>query len=124
MSFLKNCGFGCLYSFISIFLLTFVLTFFSYIDFVNSGWFIFFMIFNLVFSIFLGGFVVGKGSRCKGFLEGIKFGVIALLIISLINFMGFQSSFDMKFVMFSFIIIVSAMLGGMVGICFKKNNID
>lgn len=122
MNFLKNCGFGCLYSFISIFFLTFILSLFSYIDFVNSGWFVFFMIFNLVLSIFIGAFIVGRGSKCKGFLEGIKFGFVVLLIISVINFLGFDSTFSMKYVLFCLIILASSMLGGMVGIGFKKNN--
>ena len=120
MNFLKKCSISCLYSLGFIFLLTFILTFFSYIDFVNNGWFIFFMIFNLVLSVFIGAFIMGKKSSKKGWLEGLKFGLIFLFIISLVNYLGFESSFNMKFVIFGLIILASSMLGGMIGIGFRK----
>ena len=92
-----------------------------YINFINNGWFIFFMIFNLVLSTFIGSFIVGKNSKQKGYLEGIKFGLILLLIVSIINFIGYSTKFNIKYIMFGLIIIISSMTGGMTGIGFKKN---
>lgn len=120
MRFLKCYGLGFLFSFGFLLFLTFVLTFFSYINFINDGWFVFFMIFNLFFSLFISGFVIGKGSIKKGYLEGIKFGLLFYFFICLVDFILFGCKFNMKFVIFGLIIVFSSMFGGMVGILFKK----
>ena len=109
---LKNIGISCLYSYGFIFVLTFILSFFNYITF--------FMIFNLVLSVFIGGFICGKGSLKKGWLEGLKYGFVFLFILTLLNILGYSNSLSMKYFVFSCIILVSSILGGMVGIGFSK----
>ena len=121
MKCLKNIGFSCLYSYGFIFVLTFILSFFNYINFID-GMFTFFMIFNLVISVFIGGFVCGKRSLKKGWLEGLKFGFVFLFILTLLNIFGYSNSLTLKYFVFSCIILVSSILGGMVGIGFKKNS--
>ena len=121
MKCLKNIGFSCLYSYGFIFVLTFILSFLNYINFID-GMFTFFMIFNLVISVFIGGFVCGKRSLKKGWLEGIKFGFVFLFILTLLNIFGYSNSLTLKYFVFSCIILVSSILGGMIGIGFKKNS--
>ena len=121
MKCLKNIGFSCLYSYGFIFVLTFILSFLNYINFID-GMFTFFMIFNLVISVFIGGFVCGKRSLKKGWLEGLKFGFVFLFILTLLNILGYSNSLTLKYFVFSCIILVSSILGGMIGIGFKKNS--
>lgn len=120
MNYLKRIGISCLYSFLCVLVLTFILTIFNYFDIFDGGLFIFFMIFNLVFSVFLGGFLIGRNSSKKGWLEGLKFGLVFLIFVALLVFFGFSHSIDIKFLVFSFIILFSSILGGMMGICFSK----
>ena len=120
MNYLKNLGFSFLYSFISILVLTFVLTFLNYVNFIKGGFFTFFLIFNLVFSVFLGSFSITRESSSNGWFEGLKFGFLFLLIITLLNYFVFSFGFNFKYLVFSIIILVSALLGGMVGINFRK----
>lgn len=115
---LKNIGISCLYSYGFILILTFILTILNYINFID-GMFIFFMLFNLILSVFIGGFIIGKKSLKKGWLEGLKFGFVFLIILSILNYLGFSSNFSFKFFVFSCIILVSSILGGMIGIGFK-----
>lgn len=115
---LKNIGISCLYSYGFIFVLTFILSFFNYINFIE-GMFTFFMVFNLILSVFIGGFVCGKRSLKKGWLEGLKYGFVFLFIITLLNILGFSSNLTIKYFVFCCIILVSSILGGMVGIGFR-----
>jgi len=120
MNCLKNIGVSCIFSISLILILTFILTIFNYINFINDGFLIFFEVFNLVISIFVGGFFVGKKSYKKGWLEGIKFGFIFTVLMVLINYLGFDVNISVKFIIFNIIILVVAMFGGMVGISFRK----
>ncbi len=115
---LKNIGISCLYSYGFIFILTFLLSFFNYVNFIE-GSFTFFMIFNLILSVFIGGFVCGKRSLKKGWLEGLKYGFVFLIILTLLNFLGFSNSLSLKYFVFCSIILVSSILGGMIGISFR-----
>ncbi len=120
MNYLKNLGISFLYSVGSLLILIFLLTLFNYINFIDGGFFTFFMIFDLVFSVFLGAFVLSRNCLDKGWFEGLKFGFIFLVIISLLNYFGFNYHFNIKYIVFSIIILVSSLLGGMIGINFKK----
>lgn len=120
MNYLKNLGISFLYSIISLLVLIFLLTFLNYINFIDGGFFIFFMIFDIVFSVFWGAFVLSRNCSDKGWFEGLKFGFVFLLFITLLNYFGFDFHFNLKYIVFSIIILVSSVLGGMVGINFKK----
>ena len=116
---LKNIGISCLYSYGFIFVLTFILSLFNYVNFID-GMFTFFMIFNFVLSVIVGGFCIGRRSLKKGWLEGLKFGFVFLVILSLLNIFGFSNSLSLKYFVFSCIVLVSSILGGMIGIGFSK----
>lgn len=120
MNYLKNLGISFLYSIGSLLILIFLLTLFNYINFIDGGFFIFFMIFDLVFSVLLGSIMLSRNCNDKGWFEGLKFGFIFLLFISLLDYFGFSFSFNFKYLIFSIIILVSSVLGGMIGINFKK----
>ena len=118
MKCLKNIGISCLYSYGFIFVFTFILSFFNYINFID-GMFSFFMIFNLVLSVFIGGFICGKRALKKGWLEGLKYGFVFLFILTLLNVLGFSNGLSSKYFVFCSIILVSSILGGMIGIGFR-----
>lgn len=120
MSYFKNICISFVYSLFSLLILTFILTFFNYINIINGGFFTFFMIFNFVFSVFLGAFMISKKCNNNGWFEGLKFGFVFLLFISLLDYFGFSFKFNLKFLMFSVILLVSSIFGGMVGINFRK----
>ena len=121
MKVLKNIGISIFVSFVLVLVLTFILTVFNYFDFINNGFFVFFLIFNLIVSIYVGGFIIGKKSNKKGYLEGLKFGFVMCFILFLLNYLGFEKSMNLKFVVFNLIILVCSMFGGMVGISFQSS---
>ena len=120
MNYLKNLGLSFLYSLISILVLTFILTIFNYINLIKGGFFTFFLIFNLALSVFLGSFKISKESNNKGWFEGLKFGFLFILVITLFNYFILSLNPNFKYLIFSIIILICSLFGGMVGINFKK----
>lgn len=120
MNYLKNIGISLIYNIGCLVVLTFLLTVFNYFDIINGGLFTFFMIFNFVFSVFLGSILFGRNFLSNGWFEGLKYGFIFLCIISVFDYFLLSFHFNFKFLVFSIIILFSSVLGGMVGINFKK----
>lgn len=66
-------------------------------------------------SLFIGGVYLGKHSKEKGWLEGLKLGGGTVLFLFLISILFFNS-FSFKGIVYYIIILFSAMLGAMFGI--------
>lgn len=66
-------------------------------------------------SLFIGGVYLGKHSKEKGWLEGLKLGGGMVLFLFLISIL-FLNSFSFKGIIYYFIILFSTILGSMFGI--------
>lgn len=77
-------------------------------------------IITILLSIFIPTFILGRNSERKGYLEGLKYGAI-LIVLSLILNIIFKTKFNFDIIIYFIIMLVSAMLGSMMGINFKKN---
>ena len=77
-------------------------------------------IITILLSIFIPTFILGRKSERKGYLEGLKYGTI-LIVLSLILNIIFKTKFNFDIIIYFIIMLVSAMLGSMMGINFKKN---
>lgn len=122
MNYLKKIGisFGvCLASF---FILTFFITFLHYFNIIHYKTVSIFKILIPTVCFFIGGFLLGKKSSKKGWLEGIKFGSIFLVFLFLLNYLGFQKSFEIKDLIFYLILMIASIFGSVIGINRKKNN--
>ena len=71
--------------------------------------------------MFLGGYKLGQKSNKKGYIEGIKLGIIFSIFLVIFNYLAFDNPFKIKYLLFYIILITSSSLGSMVGIN-KKNN--
>ena len=71
-----------------------------------------------IFSLFAGGFYLGRHSIEKGYLEGIKLSVIYVIIIFILSL--FFSSFKLINILNYAILIIASSLGGMLGINKRK----
>ncbi len=76
----------------------------------------------LLLSIFGGGFALGKNVSSKGYLEGIKFSIIVILLILGIGFV-FNIDFGIKLFIYYSAIIASSVIGSIIGIN-KKGKTD
>jgi putative membrane protein (TIGR04086 family) len=72
-----------------------------------------------IISIFIGAFIVGKSSERKGWLEGLKYSGILIIIIALLTLI-FSLGFSSETIIYYLIVIACSVIGSMVGISIKE----
>ena len=120
MKYLKNLGISFLYIISTILIFTFIVTLLSYFNLMNDKIVSIFKIIIPVIGMLIGGFYIGKKSNRKGFIEGLKLSLIFIIILTIFNYLAFDYSFKFKYLLFYIILIVSSILGSMIGINRKK----
>ena len=120
MLFFKKLGKSFLISLIIILILTFVITFFNYIGLFSLSIVNAFSYITPFIALFIGGFLMGKGSISKGWLEGIKFGLISIIIFFIFNYLAFDSFFNLSNIILYVITLIASVLGSMIGISLKN----
>ena len=120
MKYLKNLGMSFLYIIGSILVLTFITTILSYFNILNDKVTSIIKIIIPIISMLIGGFYIGKRSNKKGFLEGLKLGAIFSSILVIFNYLALDNSFKFKYLLFYLILIITSILGSMIGINRKK----
>ena len=120
MKYLKKLGFSFIYIIGTILVITFIITLLNYFNIINDKIISVFKILIPIISLFIGGFYIGKNSSSKGYLEGLKLGGIFSLFLLIFNFLAFNNSFKLKYLLFYLIIIISSILGSMIGINKRK----
>ena len=99
---------------------TFMITLLNYFNLLSSNLANTLKLIIVIVSIFVGGFLLGKKSNKKGYLEGIKYSVIFILFLIVINLIIIRN-FDIKSIIYFLIIIGSSTFGSMIGINKKRN---
>ena len=114
--YLKSLG----YIFSLIITLTFLVTILNYIGLFKGTFFTLLKFIIPAISMCIGGVIVGKNSEKKGWLNGLKIGVIAILIIILVSIIA-RNTFNIKNIIYYIILLAICVFGSMIGIS-KKNN--
>ena len=73
----------------------------------------------LIFS-FISGIYIGIKSNNKGYLEGIKVGLITILFMILLSYLGFNDNFNMIKILYYFLILLVTIIGSVIGINKKE----
>lgn len=121
MNYLKILGKSFIYIISILLISTFVITILNYFNIFNGKIVTFFKIVIALISMFVGGFIIGKNSKQKGWLEGLKLGIIILIILFIINYLILKQSFDIKNLIYYLILLSSIIFGSMIGINKKTN---
>lgn len=103
---------------ISIIIPIFILTIFNYFEIINNTN-ILKLIITLI-SILINSFYLGKNSKSKGYIEGLKFGIIFIIFITLFNLI-LVNEFSLKMIIYYLLILITSMVGSTIGIN-KKND--
>ena len=120
MNYLKKVGISLLYIIGIIFALTMIITILNYFNIISGTLLTISKILICVISLFIGGFIIGKKSSKKGWLEGFKLSIIFLLLLLLFNYLGLGSLPELKNIIYYSIIIASCIFGSIIGI--NKNS--
>jgi len=67
-------------------------------------------------ALFVGGVIAGGKGKESGWILGGVTGLLYTIIIFLIQFLGFDSSFDANQLLTHALYLLTAMLGGMIGV--------
>lgn len=120
MLFLKNSGKALGISFLSLLLLTFLVTLFNYVGIFGLSLVKVFSYLTPFLSFLIGGIILGKKSINKGWLEGLKLGVIAIAILFIFNFLALDGGYSLANLILYMVVLLSCILGSMIGINMKK----
>lgn len=93
-----------------------ILTIFNYYDIVTNKLFKVIKVLIPSLALFIGGYKVGNNANKKGYIEGIKFSLIVIAILFMFSYLGFNASFNISLILYYIILIISSMLGAMIGI--------
>lgn len=122
MKYLKNLGISLLYIIVPILVLTFISTLLHYLGLFNNSIMKIVKIIIPIVSMFVGGFIIGKKQGRNGWLEGLKLGLIFLIILTLFNILGLDSAISIKMVIYYLILVIATILGSIVGVNRLKPN--
>lgn len=120
MKYLKKLAFSFIYIIATLLILTFITTILSYFNIINDKITSIIKIIIPISSLFIGGFYIGKNSLKKGFIEGLKLSLIFSILLIIFNYLAFDYSFKLKYILFYLILCVSSVFGSMIGINKKK----
>ena len=112
----KNIGIMALIILIS----SFFITLLNYFDILSGSFLSILKIIIMIVSFFTGGFLTGRNSNSKGWLEGLKLGVIFSSLLFIINIFLIKN-FAFKNILYFIILIVSSIVGSMIGISKKRD---
>lgn len=91
---------------------------FYYYNLLSENIYRFFKIISIIINIFIGGFILGKKSNYKGYLNGLILGFIIISILFILSILF--SKLQIKQIIYYLVILTSSSLGGTVGIRKKK----
>ena len=115
--FLKGLGItsGCILGF------TLIITLLHYFNLIGNKTLDVSRLIISIISITVGGFIIGASREKKGWLGGLKFALIVILIFILLTLI-FRLSFNYKSILYYLIVCFSPVIGSMFGINYKSKN--
>lgn len=120
MNYLKKLGKALLTTILSLIIGLILITLLNYFNILGINLTNISKILILIFSIFLGSFKLGKMSLKKGYLEGLKYGLILTIIFFLLNLL-ITKNIKIRLLILYIIINITSIMGSMFGILKKKN---
>ena len=118
MTNLKKYGLRLLITLISILLFTTIITTLYYFNLINPTTYNILKIVFLLAILLINSFILGKNAKSKGYLEGMKLSLLLIIIFTVITLLN--SSFELKVLLYYLIILITSVLGGMIGISKKR----
>lgn len=125
MTIIKKYSFRFLYTILSLLLCLLILTALYHFDIISNNTYRIFKLILLLTNILVSGIILGKKAVNKGYLEGIKLGTFIIFLFLFVTLLTGQE-IKLKLLLYDAIIMITAILGGMIGINKKipANNIN
>ena len=120
MKYLKNLGMSFIYIISTLLILTFIMTILSYFNITNDSITTVFKMIIPIISVLTSSIYLGINSSKKGWLEGLKLGTIISIILLFLNIIGLNNKFKISNILFYGILLLTSIIGSMIGISKKK----
>ena len=121
MKYLKNIIFSLRIVLETIFVFSFMLTLLSYLNIISNSLTTIFKMLIPIISVLASSIVMGINSTKKGWLEGLKLGILICILLFTFNILGLNNKFKIGQLLFYGILIFTSIVGSMIGITKKKN---
>lgn len=108
------------YIIVPILILNVIISILYYFNIINDNVINYLKLLVAAISMLIGGIYIGRESNQKGWLEGIKVGLIVIILFFIISYLAFDQGMNIKTLIYYFILLASSTLGGMIGINKKK----
>ena len=115
MNYLKKIGKIILLTFSSIIILGLILNTLYYFDVIGNNIYNIAKMIIVLVILFINALLLGKSSDKYGLVEGLKLGGIFLLIMVILK-VTLNSSFDIRTLIYSIIILLTTSVGAIIGI--------
>ncbi len=116
--YLKYLGFSLIFLLIG---LLFISTLY-YFNFFSTNTISYIRIIYLLIIIFIMSYILGKNTNKNGYLAGMKFGFLHIILFLVLGLLLFKKDLQLRIILYDFIILFTSILGSMIGINKQKKN--
>ncbi len=106
---------------IDIFGINLIISLLNLINLLNNSVSSILIMLNTIFLYLYLGIYFGKKTIKKGFLTGIKVGLIGIGLMFIISILFFQIKINISMILYYLILLTSSIIGAMIGINKKEN---
>lgn len=109
-----------LWTLLAIFLTLFFISTLYYFNIISSNITNYLRPLSILLILFISSYKLGKKIEKNGYLEGCKLGSSTILFFLIISLIFFRSYFKFRIILYYFILIITSILGSMIGINKEK----
>lgn len=111
-----------IYILIPIIILNLIISLLYYFNIIGDSTANYIKLIIVTLSMLISGIYIGSKANKKGWLEGLKIGIGTIIILFIISYLAFDQGINYKTLIYYFIIVISSILGSMIGINKRKEN--
>lgn len=111
-----------IYILIPIIILNLIISLLYYFNIIGDSTANYIKLIIVTLSMLISDIYIGSKANKKGWLEGLKIGIGTIIILFIISYLAFDQGINYKTLIYYFIIVISSILGSMIGINKRKEN--
>lgn len=117
---IKNFLKHLLFTLLAIFITLFFLSTLYYFNILNSNIMNYIRPLSILIILFISSYKLGKKIEKNGYIEGAKLGGSTVIFFLIISLLLFREDFKLRIILYDTILIMTSILGSMIGINKEK----
>ncbi len=103
---------------------TLIISIFYYFNLISDKLNTTFLYLISIIAMFTGAFLLGKQTKEKGYLSGLIYYAVWLIIMIILSLVFIKTSFSVSMLIYFIVLLISSVLGSSIGINYKKEADD